>query len=218
MKKSLTATQRKRIYFTRLRALAIAALVCSVVLAIAILVECWLPGKASAGQSDKVSAALRPSAASYPDYTGVLSAFGINVSVKASYKIFVRKFFGHFLPFTVLGFGFAFTFFLTVKPRFLYAMSSMLASAVVAALSEMLQLPIFTTGRAFSPADIGVDCFGAACGIAVASLVILVYAAIKKAVDKEDYTLLKQTLKDAPSIFTSTAKIAAAYDDSYKKV
>lgn len=71
----------------------------------------------------------------------------ITVSVFDTFHTLIRKGLGHFSLFLVLGFGLFGTFFLLIKPRWASLPLSLLSAFVVAGISEMFQLPVFTSGR-----------------------------------------------------------------------
>lgn len=71
----------------------------------------------------------------------------ITVSVFDTFHTLIRKGLGHFSLFLVLGFGLFGTFFLLIKPRWVSLPLSLLSAFVVAGISEMFQLPVFTSGR-----------------------------------------------------------------------
>lgn len=71
----------------------------------------------------------------------------ITVSVFDTFHTLIRKGLGHFSLFLVLGFGLFGTFFLLIKPRLASLPLSLLSAFVVAGISEMFQLPVFTSGR-----------------------------------------------------------------------
>lgn len=222
MKKSLTAIQLKYRYFNCLKALAWTAIVCTAVLAIFILIESWMPGKQSSKQSDAVSNTLM-SITGKPtdtDYSQVLSAFGIEVTGPKSYKLFMRKLIGHYLLFAVMGAGLGASCYFTSKHRYLYALYALALGVALAAVSEILQLPVFTTGRTFTWEDIGIDTLGVLTGIAFVSLVILAVTLILKYACKDKYPLIKQTFKvsTSHSFISRVGKVSVAHDDEYIRI
>lgn len=231
MKKSLSPSQQKSRYFSFLRALALTALICTVLLAVFILIESVLPGETSSKQSASVGDIIQDIVGGNTDggsggnggnntqknenvYCKILAFFGITVSPKVSYQLFIRKL-AHFLLFAVLGTGLTATTFLLIKPRGLCPAVSFFAGLFVALLSEALQLPIFTTGRVCSLQDIGVDLFGLAIGMLFAVIVLSVYLIIKKLADKDGYALLKSTFKNthARTILNKAGKTIAVHSD-----
>lgn len=220
MKKSLTDAQRKYVYFNALKALAWAAIVCTVALAIFIMVESWLPAGESSKQSDAVSNTLLSVSGkteSSADYTSILSAFGINTSAKASYKLFMRKLVGHYLLFAVLGVGLGVSFYLISKHRYLFGVYALAVGVVIAVISEVLQLPVFTTGRVFTLEDIGIDILGVLSGLIFAGACILLVTAIFKHSKKNRYPLYKQALDGlcSKTLASRVGKVTAAYCDEY---
>ena len=69
----------------------------------------------------------------------------ITVSVFDTFHTLIRKGLGHFSLFLVLGFGLFGTLFLLIKPRWVSLPLSLLSAFVVAGISEMFQLPVFTS-------------------------------------------------------------------------
>lgn len=92
----------------------------------------------------------------------------ITVSVFDTFHTLIRKGLGHFSLFLVLGFGLFGTFFLLIKPRWASLPLSLLSAFVVAGISEMFQLPVFTSGRYATWPDVAIDFLGALSGIGIA--------------------------------------------------
>lgn len=92
----------------------------------------------------------------------------ITVSVFDTFHTLIRKGLGHFSLFLVLGFGLFGTFFLLIKPRWVSLPLSLLSAFVVAGISEMFQLPVFTSGRYATWPDVAIDFLGALSGIGIA--------------------------------------------------
>lgn len=99
-------------------------------------------GVFTSDKSGKVT--VRASYVGRPDLTVEKT---ITVSVFDTFHTLIRKGLGHFSLFLVLGFGLFGTFFLLIKPRWASLPLSLLSAFVVAGISEMFQLPIFTSGR-----------------------------------------------------------------------
>lgn len=96
----------------------------------------------------------------------------ITVSVFDTFHTLIRKGLGHFSLFLVLGFGLFGTFFLLIKPRWVSLPLSLLSAFVVAGISEMFQLPVFTSGRYATWPDVAIDFLGALSGIGIAVVAV----------------------------------------------
>lgn len=96
----------------------------------------------------------------------------ITVSVFDTFHTLIRKGLGHFSLFLVLGFGLFGTFFLLIKPRWVSLPLSLLLAFVVAGISEMFQLPVFTSGRYATWQDVAIDFLGALSGIGIAVVAV----------------------------------------------
>lgn len=115
----------------------------------------------------------------------------ITVSIFDSFHTAIRKGIGHFSLFLILGFGFASTFFLLVRPRYLSLPLAIFSSFVAAGISEMFQLPFFTTGRYASWADVLIDFLGSLSGIGIAVVITIVVALIWKKARPSDFSAMK---------------------------
>ncbi|MDE6302774.1 MAG: VanZ family protein [Clostridia bacterium] len=198
-------------YFRIVRALALTALVCTILLTLLIFIESLLPAGASGAQSGFIGNAIQSIIGKGDEeLDGAVPIFG-------SFAQFIRKAFGHFLLFAVLGVGLATCAFLMIKPRAIYPLVSLIIGFLIATLSEIFQLPIFTYGRAASWADVGIDTLGVACGVAFASVVLWLYVLIKRLANKEEYALLKSVFRSAyfPTIMKKGGTAMAVYDDEY---
>lgn len=96
----------------------------------------------------------------------------IAVSVFDTFHTLIRKGLGHFSLFLVLGFGLFGTFFLLIKPRWVSLPLSLLSAFVVAGISEMFQLPVFTSRRYATWPDVAIDFLGALSGIGIAVVAV----------------------------------------------
>lgn len=96
----------------------------------------------------------------------------ITVSVFDTFHTLIRKGLGHFSLFLVLGFGLFGTFFLLIKPRWASLPLSLLSAFVVAGISEMFKLPVFTSGRYATWPDVAIDFLGALSGIGIAVVAV----------------------------------------------
>ncbi len=102
----------------------------------------------------------------------------ITVSVFDTFHTLIRKGLGHFSLFLVLGFGLFGTFFLLIKPRWASLPLSLLSAFVVAGISEMFQLPVFTSGRYATWQDVAIDFLGALSGIGIAVVAVSIVGLI----------------------------------------
>lgn len=102
----------------------------------------------------------------------------ITVSIFGTFHTLVRKGLGHFSLFLILGFGFFSTFFLLIKPRWASLPLSLLSAFVVAGISEMFQLPVFTSGRYATWQDVAIDFLGALSGIGIAVVAVSIVGLI----------------------------------------
>lgn len=210
----LTTVGKRRRYFKIVRALALTALVCTVLLALFILIESLLPADASGAQSGFIGDTIQSIIGKGDEeLDGAVPIFG-------SFAQFIRKALGHFLLFGVLGVGLTACSFLLIKPRAIYPLVSLIIGFLIATLSEIFQLPIFTYGRAASWADVGIDTLGVACGIAFASVVLWLYVLIKRLANKEEYAILKSVFRSTyfPTIMKKGGTAMAVYDDEYARL
>ncbi len=118
--------------------------------------------------------------------------FKVRVSPYENFHTFVRKIFGHFTAFAILGVGFAVTFFLlSGRARKISPIFAIISSAAVAALTEVLQMPIFTEHRGPSVKDAILDTEGAACGVAATVVLILLFFLIVRLISKRKYQQIR---------------------------
>lgn len=110
--------------------------------------------------------------ATYVDRPDLTVEKTITVSVFDTFHTLIRKGLGHFSLFLVLGFGLFGTFFLLIKPRWASLPLSLLSAFVVAGISEMFQLPVFTSGRYATWQDVAIDFLGALSGIGIAVIAV----------------------------------------------
>lgn len=116
--------------------------------------------------------------ATYVDRPDLTVEKTITVSVFDTFHTLIRKGLGHFSLFLVLGFGLFGTFFLLIKPRWASLPLSLLSAFVVAGISEMFQLPVFTSGRYATWPDVAIDFLGALSGIGIAVAAISIVGLI----------------------------------------
>lgn len=135
----------------------------------------------------------------------------ITVSVFDTFHTLIRKGLGHFSLFLVLGFGLFGTFFLLIKPRWVSLPLSLLSAFVVAGISEMFQLPVFTSGRYATWPDVAIDFLGALSGIGIAvaavSIVGLIWfkakpESFKNMKNEFSFLTFKTSFKKQEKIFT----------------
>lgn len=211
MSQKITLTQddtlrKSNEQFRRLRTLAIAALICTLALTLFMWIESLLPFEASLQHSINVSAGIKdafdiPSEANPRPY----GSYG-------SFYLFIRKFIGHYLLFSLLGFGLSVTFFLLLKPRWLAPVLSLAAGFLTAGISELLQLPIFTDGRHSNWSDVGLDMTGIVTGIAFAAVVISITCLIWEKAKPESFARLKSAFSELTykTAFKKTPKARAS--------
>lgn len=135
----------------------------------------------------------------------------ITVSVFDTFHTLIRKGLGHFSLFLVLGFGLFGTFFLLIKPRWVSLPLSLLSAFVVAGISEMFQLPVFTSGRYATWPDVAIDFLGALSGIGIAVVAVLIVGLIwfkakpesfKNMKNEFSFLTFKTSFKKQEKIFT----------------
>lgn len=135
----------------------------------------------------------------------------ITVSVFDTFHTLIRKGLGHFSLFLVLGFGLFGTFFLLIKPRWASLPISLLSAFVVAGISEMFQLPVFTSGRYATWQDVAIDFLGALSGIGIAVIAVSIVGLIwfkaqpesfKNMKNEFSFLTFKTSFKKQEKIFT----------------
>lgn len=135
----------------------------------------------------------------------------ITVSVFDTLHTLIRKGLGHFSLFLVLGFGLFGTFFLLIKPRWVSLPLSLLSAFVVAGISEMFQLPVFTSGRYATWPDVAIDFLGALSGIGIAVVAVSIVGLIwfkakpesfKNMKNEFSFLTFKTSFKKQEKIFT----------------
>lgn len=135
----------------------------------------------------------------------------ITVSVFDTFHTLIRKGLGHFSLFLVLGFGLFGTFFLLIKPRCASLPLSLLSAFVVAGISEMFQLPVFTSGRYATWPDVAIDFLGALSGIGIAVVAVSIVGLIwfkaqpesfKNMKNEFSFLTFKTSFKKQEKIFT----------------
>lgn len=135
----------------------------------------------------------------------------ITVSVFDTFHTLIRKGLGHFSLFLVLGFGLFGTFFLLIKPRWASLPLSLLSAFVVAGISEMFQLPVFTSGLYATWPDVAIDFLGALSGIGIAVVAVSIVGLIwfkakpesfKNMKNEFSFLTFKTSFKKQEKIFT----------------
>lgn len=135
----------------------------------------------------------------------------ITVSVFDTFHTLIRKGLGHFSLFLVLGFGLFGTCFLLIKPRWVSLPLSLLSAFVVAGISEMFQLPVFTSGRYATWPDVAIDFLGALSGIGIAVVAVSIVGFIwfkakpesfKNMKNEFSFLTFKTSFKKQEKIFT----------------
>lgn len=163
-------------------------------------------GVFTSDKSGKVT--VRASYVGRPDLTVEKT---ITVSIFGTFHTLVRKGLGHFSLFLILGFGFFSTFFLLIKPRWASLPLSLLSAFVVAGISEMFQLPVFTSGRYATWQDVAIDFLGALSGIGIAVVAVSIVGLIwfkakpesfKNMKNEFSFLTFKTSFKKQEKIFT----------------
>ena len=129
--------------------------------------------------------------ATYVDRPDLTVEKTITVSVFDTFHTLIRKGLGHFSLFLVLGFGLFGTFFLLIKPRWVSLPLSLLSAFVVAGISEMFQLPVFTSGRYATWPDVAIDFLGALSGIGIAVAAVSIVGLIWFKAKPESFNNMK---------------------------
>lgn len=149
--------------------------------------------------------------ATYVDHPDLTVEKTITVSVFDTFHTLIRKGLGHFSLFLVLGFGLFGTFFLLIKPRWASLPLSLLSAFVVAGISEMFQLPVFTSGRYATWQDVAIDFLGALSGIGIAVVAVSIVGLIwfkakpesfKNMKNEFSFLTFKTSFKKQEKIFT----------------
>ena len=149
--------------------------------------------------------------ATYVDRPNLTVEKTITVSVFDTFHTLIRKGLGHFSLFLVLGFGLFGTFFLLIKPRWVSLPLSLLSAFVVAGISEMFQLPVFTSGRYATWPDVAIDFLGALSGIGIAVVAVSIVGLIwfkakpesfKNMKNEFSFLTFKTSFKKQEKIFT----------------
>lgn len=149
--------------------------------------------------------------ATYVDRPDLTVEKTITVSVFDTFHTLIRKGLGHFSLFLVLGFGLFGTFFLLIKPRWASLPLSLLSAFVVAGISEMFQLPVFTSGRYATWPDVAIDFLGALSGIGIAVVAVSIVGLIwfkakpesfKNMKNEFSFLTFKTSFKKQEKVFT----------------
>lgn len=149
--------------------------------------------------------------ATYVDRPDLTVEKTITVSVFDTFHTLIRKGLGHFSLFLVLGFGLFGTFFLLIKPRWVSLPLSLLSAFAVAGISEMFQLPVFTSGRYATWPDVAIDFLGALSGIGIAVIAVSIVGLIwfkakpesfKNMKNEFSFLTFKTSFKKQEKVFT----------------
>ncbi len=111
----------------------------------------------------------------------------VTITLFKSFHLYVRKILGHFSLFALLGFGIFFTLILLVRQKWVGVVFTPITGFVAAGLSEMFQLPFFTSGRYADWSDVFIDTLGALSGFIVALLVMGIIRIIWKKSNGQSY-------------------------------
>lgn len=128
-----------------------------------------------------------------------------------SFKLFVRKFIGHFAAFGLLGVGVLTCCLLMLKKKWWSAIVAPGITFAVAGISEIFQLPIFTAGRTASFIDVVIDFAGSVIGMLI-TLVLLIVIYIVSDVQQGDF---REELKSFSA--SSMTKKGKKHDDRRNK-
>ncbi len=125
----------------------------------------------------------------------ITADFEITVSLFHNLGYFVRKFIGHFSAFAVLGLGFSVSFYLLSKRKKVYFPLALMCSFIVAAVTEILQLPIFVQGRGPAIGDVFIDFTGSFIGILAVTLLYWLITLMVRICSKKAYKTLKSEIE-----------------------
>ncbi|MBD5092519.1 MAG: VanZ family protein [Clostridiales bacterium] len=136
-----------------------------------------------------------------------------------NFKSMVRTMVGHLGLFMLFGICLSLFLFLVVKPRGIYPLITLGCGFIVGIISELLQMPTVTTGRYASWTDVLIDTSGTFCGIAITSIVILLYVLIKKKFRGDDFTIVSNVFSSThgTTAFRRHGKLIATDDSEYKR-
>ena len=142
--------------------------------------------------------------------------FRVRVSPYENFHTFVRKLIGHFTAFAILGVGFAVTYFLLFgRARKISPIVALISSAVVAGVTEILQMPIFTQNRGPSFKDVVLDTEGAAWGVLGTVVLIFLFFLIVRLISKRKYEQVKLAISRLSfgTMFKRAKKVFADIED-----
>lgn len=140
----------------------------------------------------------------------------VRVSLFERFATFVRKVLGHFSAFVVLGIGFAASMYLLCGClRKFYTLFSALGGFLVASITEILQLPVFTANRGSSFDDVLLDTAGVLCGVGLMALLIWVVLGVIKLRSPQKHAETKFCISKLSfkTAFCSKKTIGALLDD-----
>lgn len=131
---------------------------------------------------------LRAHSSLNPELVAEKTVHGV---IYKSFSLFIRKFIGHFSAFAVLGLGaYACCIFL-FKHKVHTAWAAPLYVFAIAGLSEIFQLPIFTSGRYATFLDVIIDFAGGLIGMAAGFIITLLILGISRLSGGEFYNEFK---------------------------
>ena len=145
--------------------------------------------------------------------------FKVRVSPYENFHTYVRKLIGHFTAFAILGVGFAVTYFLLFgRARKISPIVALISSAVVAGITEILQMPIFTENRGPSFKDVVLDTEGSAWGVLGTVLLIFLFFLIVRLISKRKYEQVKLAISRLSfgTMFKRAKKVFADIEDAPK--
>lgn len=149
-----------------------------IALTLLILAESLLPGDVSAAQSGSVSGAIGnlPGIDKDEIAGGTEEELGdqYGEAFAVNFNYIIRKILGHFILFAALGVFAALTFYMFrgASAHNLWAVP--LTGLGIAALSEIFQLPFFTSGRVANIDDVILDFIGYATGAGIVALIVFI--------------------------------------------
>ena len=142
--------------------------------------------------------------------------FKVRVSPYENFHTYVRKLIGHFTAFAILGVGFAVTYFLLFgRARKISPIVALISSAVVAGITEILQMPIFTENRGPSFKDVVLDTEGSAWGVLGTVVLIFLFFLIVRLISKRKYEQVKLAISRLSfgTMFKRAKKVFADIED-----
>ncbi len=135
----------------------------------------------------------------------------MRVEFFGDFQEFARKIMGHFLIYTVLGFGFFFSYYLLAKNKKLSVLYAFLSGTFSAFFSEFLQY--FAEGRTAKLVDVLLDSIGATCGMMIGLALVAVVCLIWRLISKESFHRIALALRtlNFKTIFTKNDDLKALF-------